>query len=51
MYLGPETVMPLASAIAAIAGVLLMFWRKTVAMFRAVGSAFSRGISRLFVSR
>jgi len=26
-YLGPETLMPLASILAAIAGFLLMFWR------------------------
>jgi hypothetical protein len=35
MYLGPETLMPLASALAAIAGVVLMFWRRTVLFVRA----------------
>ena len=34
MYIGPETLMPLASAAAAVVGVLLMFWRKTVAIVR-----------------
>lgn len=34
MYIGPETVMPLASAVAAIAGVVLMFWRKTTGFVR-----------------
>ena len=34
MYIGPETLMPLASALAAVVGVLLMFWRKTVAIVR-----------------
>ena len=35
MYVGPETLMPLASALAAVVGVLLMFWRKTVGICRA----------------
>jgi hypothetical protein len=46
MYVGPETLMPLASALAAVAGVALMFWRKTVAVckasFRFVARIFSR---------
>jgi hypothetical protein len=41
MYLGPETLMPIASALAAIIGVVLMFWRRTVAFVRA-------GFSRVF---
>ena len=36
MYIGPETFMPLLSALAAIAGLLLMFWRNTVAFVRKV---------------
>jgi len=36
MYIGPETLMPLASAIAAIGGIILMFWRRTTAIVRAV---------------
>jgi hypothetical protein len=35
MYVGPETLMPLASALAAIAGVVLMFWRRTMVFVRA----------------
>jgi hypothetical protein len=27
LYFGPETILPLASVIAAIVGVILMFWR------------------------
>jgi len=46
MYIGPETLMPLASALAAVTGVLLMFWRKVVGFFRAtvqfIGSKTSR---------
>ncbi|MCU0487461.1 MAG: hypothetical protein MUE67_00755 [Anaerolineales bacterium] len=29
-YLGPETIMPLASILAAVAGFLLIFWRAIV---------------------
>jgi hypothetical protein len=36
MYVGPETVMPMASAFAAVAGVVLVFWRRTVDLVRAV---------------
>lgn len=36
LYLGPEVVAPLLSALAAIGGVLLMFWRRVVASARAV---------------
>lgn len=44
MYIGPDTLMPLASALAAVVGFLLMFWRKTVAFVRM---SLSR-IGRLF---
>ena len=30
MYIGPDTLMPLASVFAAIAGFFLMFWRRIV---------------------
>lgn len=46
MYLGPETLMPIASAFAAVVGVLLMFWRRTVAGFRAVVRFVTRMFSR-----
>ena len=42
MYIGPEVIMPLASAVAAVAGVLLMFWRRVVVTFRTVVQAFGR---------
>lgn len=48
LYIGPETIMPLASALAAIAGILLLFWRRTVALFRAAFQAISRGVTGLF---
>ena len=34
MYIGPDALMPLASAMAAIAGFLLMFWKRVVAAVR-----------------
>lgn len=44
MYLGPETLMPVASALAAVGGVLLLFWRRVVgavrALFRRVSGIF-----------
>jgi hypothetical protein len=36
MYLGPETLMPVASALAALGGVLLLFWRRVVGAVRAL---------------
>lgn len=47
MYIGPDVLLPLASALAAIAGVLLMFWHKTVGFFRKIFGA----IGRLFGKR
>lgn len=41
VYIGPDSLMPLASAFAAVAGFVLMFWRKIVGAFRAVISRFS----------
>ncbi len=42
LYIGPETFMPILSALAAVGGVLLMFWRNVMAFFRKVFN-FSRG--------
>jgi hypothetical protein len=47
MYLGPDTLMPVASALAAIAGVVLMFWRRTVMLVRTGAQAVGRSFSRL----
>ena len=41
LYIGPDVLMPLASAIAAIVGFLLMFWRKTVAVAQRIGQAIA----------
>lgn len=48
MYVGPETLMPLASILAAITGVLMLFWSKTVQAFRATGAFLTRTFSRIF---
>ena len=46
MYIGPETIMPLASALAAIGGVLLMFWRRVTGFTRTTFQWLSRAFSR-----
>ena len=43
MYIGPDALMPLASAFAAIAGFVLMFWRRIVG---AVKFLFNRGAGK-----
>jgi hypothetical protein len=35
LYVGPDLLLPLTSALAAIAGVLLMFWHRVVGIMRA----------------
>ena len=47
MYIGPDVTIPLASAFAAIVGVLLMFGRRVIGGLRAVGHR----ITRLFGGR
>lgn len=46
LYIGPDAAMPLASALAAVVGVAVMFWHKTVALVegtdRAIGRLFGR---------
>jgi len=37
LYVGPDVLLPFASAVAAITGILLMFWRRTVGFVRLVG--------------
>ena len=46
LYLGPDTVMPLASAVAAVVGVAVMFWHKTVGAFKSVFRWVGRLIGR-----
>lgn len=42
MYIGPDALMPIASFFAAIAGVVLMFWRRIVGTFRMLLSRFTK---------
>jgi hypothetical protein len=39
LYIGPDVMLPLTSALAAIAGVLLMFWQRCVGLLRSVRNA------------
>lgn len=34
MYIGPDALMPVATAIAAVAGFLMMFWRRVTGALR-----------------
>jgi hypothetical protein len=43
LYIGPDVFLPLASAVAAVTGVLLMFWRSVVGI---VGRVFGRSAKR-----
>jgi hypothetical protein len=44
LYIGPDVLLPLTSAFAAIVGLLLMFWNKVVGVARTVWRAvFRRG--------
>lgn len=43
LYVGPDQVLPLTSALAAVLGVLLMFWHRAVALVRGLwGRVFKR---------
>jgi hypothetical protein len=44
MYLGPDAAMPIASALAAVVGVAVMFWHRTVALVKGAG----RAVAKLF---
>lgn len=48
MYLGPEVIMPLASAIAAITGALLLFWRRAVMMGKSGARFLASAVQRVF---
>lgn len=43
LYIGPDVFLPLASAAAAVTGVLLMFWRNVVGI---AGRLFGRSAKR-----
>jgi hypothetical protein len=43
LYLGPETIMPIGSFLAAAVGIVLIFWRQAMAMVR---NSFRRVLGR-----
>ena len=42
LYIGPDLILPLTSALAAIAGVLLMFWHRVIGLFRSAWNLLFR---------
>ena len=42
LYIGPDQLMPLASALAANGGALMIFWRQVVGVARRVAGLFKR---------
>jgi hypothetical protein len=46
MYIGPDSLMPVASAFAAVAGFLLMFWRRVIAALRIVAQRVATMFAR-----
>ncbi len=45
LYIGPDALMPLASALAAAFGVALMFWRRLLAATRLGARALMRHLA------
>jgi hypothetical protein len=46
LYIGPDVLMPFASAVAAVLGFLLMFWKRVMAFFARIGHAIARLFKR-----
>jgi len=42
LYVGPDQLMPLTSALAAIGGAIMIFWRQVVGLARRVAGIFKR---------
>lgn len=51
MYVGPEVLLPVASAVTAIAGFAMMFWRRTVGAVRGTTKAVVRRVTEIFTDR
>lgn len=51
LYIGPETIIPLASVLAAIGGFFLMLGHRVVGFARSTYSFFTRTVSGLFGRR
>jgi hypothetical protein len=43
LYVGPDQLMPITSALAAIGGAIMLFWRQLVGFARRVVKSFKRG--------
>jgi len=46
MYLGPDSLMPVASAVAAVVGFVMMFWRRLVGAARLLAQRVSLRLRR-----
>jgi hypothetical protein len=46
LYIGPDTLMPLASVFAAVAGFVMMFWRRLVGAMKLLVDKLSGRSSR-----
>jgi len=46
MYIGPDTLMPVASALAAITGVVLMFWRRAAATVKLSAQVLAQRLGK-----
>jgi hypothetical protein len=47
LYLGPDTALPVASALAAVIGVAVMFWHRTKAAVKGVARFVGKRLARL----
>lgn len=42
LYVGPDALLPLASALAAVGGAIMIFWRQVVGLARRIVGLFRR---------
>jgi hypothetical protein len=47
LYVGPDQMLPLTSALGAIVGVLLIFWQRTVALIRKTWRLLLQKLQRI----
>jgi hypothetical protein len=41
LYVGPDQILPISSALAAITGILLLFWQRVKLLFQKLAQLFS----------
>jgi hypothetical protein len=46
LYIGPDTLMPIASVFAAVAGFVMMFWRRLVGVVKLVVERLTGRVTR-----